>query len=361
MKTAQTKTIGRFLVIPTLLIFIISAGTGLSKTGAAYAQESVNTDEMLTNMPVEMPADYTNEDISRMLEDVQQIDDSSDVEGREESEPPEISENDRELAGEIQSNPDEYSNYIKDAAWLDAHPAAIWLVCSDFRWIDAHPQFAARIYLNYHFWYQHPKIAYLIVSNRPFLVRYPRITLVIYNYDAWFILHPFIAREVFRNYAIFMLYPALYQRYYRHQQWIWKHPGIVRVAYGNRALLAKHPQGLREVYRYRRYAVQHRVIRTRHLATMQKRLKASHERNRIYRERKKAEDKNRARRTTDKNTRVRYKDPKQNKAPVQNKTRNRDNTRNQQKEKSIQRDGASHGQQRKPAASKNQGERERKR
>ncbi|MBN2160896.1 MAG: hypothetical protein JW807_16015 [Spirochaetes bacterium] len=253
-----------------MLIFSIAgflAGPGTS-SGTAFGEEAVNTDEMLEKTPEEMPKDYTDEEIDQMLDDLQEIDETADTEGKEESEPPVLSKSDKALVEDIRKNPEKYAERIKEMEWLDAHPWVIWTVLSDFVWIEAHPNFAARIYLNYGFWHRYPKIGYIIVLNRPFFVRYPKITFVVYSYDNWFILHPFCAREVYLNYVVFNRYPRLYDRYYRHHEWIHRHPRIIKAAYGNRDLFRTHPQHLKHVYQYRREAVKHRAIRQPHLKKM---------------------------------------------------------------------------------------------
>ncbi len=232
------------------------------------SQENVNTDEMLARTPEKIPRDYSDEEIDQMLEDIQEVDDAADIENREDSEPPSLTDDDRALVEDIKNNPEKYAEKIKDMEWLDAHPWAVWSICSDYVWIDEHPRFAARIYLNYSFWSRYPKIGYIIVCNRSFLVRYPDITMVIYSYDEWFLQHPFCAREVYGNYVIFNRYPALCDRYYRHHQWLHNHPGVLKIAYGNRKLFQTRPRYLRHAYSFRRHAVRQHIIRRPHLKKM---------------------------------------------------------------------------------------------
>ena len=296
----------KFYLILIFSIFTFYPGIGFIAAGRAFAQNDVNTDYMLNQMPDAMPKNYTDEEINQMLEDVQKVDDSSDNEGIVDSEPPVVSDTDSALVEDIKNNPEKYAEYFRDMDWLDAHPWVVWSLCSDYAWIDAHPYIGARIYVNFGFWYRYPKIAYIIACNRPFLVRYPRITLVIYQHDDWFIQHPFIAREIYRNYVIFNRYTDLYNRYYRHQTWIQRHPGIVRIAYGNRALFKSHPQYLGTIYTYRRNAVRQHIIRQPHLKIMYERMRNNpsryaHDKNRRQdkdwnrsKDRERANDQNRA-------------------------------------------------------------------
>jgi len=181
--------------------------------------------------------------------------DSSDTEGREDSEKPEISSADRALVEDIKRNPEKYAEQIKSMVWLDAHPWVIWWLCYDYVWIEAHPNFAARIYLNFDFWYRYPKIAFIIMSNRPFLIRYPRITARIYLHDDWFIEHPFVAREIYMNHIFFrpvsqicgQVLPALpvdARPSGRDKDRLWRPENF-----------KAHPQYLGNVYEYRRHAV----------------------------------------------------------------------------------------------------------
>jgi len=277
----------QIFICGTFTIFFLSlagflAGSGLFSAGRAIAQEGVNIDEMLNQSPEKMPENYSDDEIDQMLEDMQQIDDSTDTEGREDSVQPDISDDDRALIEDIKNNPEKYAEQIKTMAWLDAHPWVVWSLCSDYVWIDANPHFAARIYLNYDFWYRYPKIGFVIVSNRPFLVRYPRITARIYLHDDWFIGHPFCAREIYRNHVFFARYPKFADRYYRHHQWMRNHPGVIRIAYGNPEFFRAHPQYLGHVYEYRRLAVRNHLIRQDRLPPMRDRWKHefSHDRNR---------------------------------------------------------------------------------
>ena len=273
------------IIIALAIPLCLSSGTSSSGMAVAQDDSSYDTgaDEMLKEMPESMPKDYTDDEINRMLEDVQQVDDSKDVEGKEKTEAPPVTDEDRALIEDIRENPEKYAGYVKDREWLDAHPVVIWSLCSDFVWINAHPQFAARIYLNYDFWSNYPYVAYVIVSNRPFLVRYSRITLIVYGYDGWFIRHPFIAREVYRNYVIFNRYPDLYHRYYRHREWLHRHPGVMKIACGNRELLKAHPVYLGEIYKYRREAIKKRHIPPRHMEKMHTRWKNDPRHDRNYR------------------------------------------------------------------------------
>jgi hypothetical protein len=280
-------TLKQMLVRGTCTIFVLSLmgflpGSGLITAGRAVAQDAVDIDEMLKQSPDQMPENYSDEEIDRMLEDIQQIDDSSDTEGREDSEKPEISSADRALVEDIKRNPEKYAEQIKSMVWLDARPWVIWWLCYDNVWIEAHPNFAARIYLNFDFWYRYPKIAFIIMSNRPFLIRYPRITARIYLHDDWFIEHPFVAREIYMNHIFFVRYPRFADRYYRHYQWMRGHPGVIRIAYGDQKIFKAHPQYLGNVYEYRRHAVRNQIIRKEHLPHMRDRWKNefSHDRNR---------------------------------------------------------------------------------
>jgi hypothetical protein len=258
------------LILFSLLVPFFQ-GSGWSTVGRVCAVETNDggdVEDILRNTPGTMPKDYSDQEIDRMLEDIQQVDDASDVEGIEDSKQPDLSDEDRALGEAIKSDPGRYDDELKSLVWLNAHPWVVWYICYDYAWLDAHPHYAARIYLNYDFWYRYPQIAYIIALNRPFLIRYPRITTMVYQHDEWFIRHPYVAREVYRNYLFFNRYPDLYQRYYRHQEWIHRHPGIVRIAYGNRSLYKKHPEYLGHVYQYRRYALQHRMINDRHVKKM---------------------------------------------------------------------------------------------
>jgi len=287
MKSIRERIYKPISLIMFALLIPLYLGNGTGSSGTAIAQEEpaydTEADEMLKEMPESMPKDYTDDEINRMLEDVQQVDDSKDVEGREKTEAPPVTDEDRALIEDIRENPEKYAGYIKDREWLDTHPVVIWSLCSDFEWINAHPQFAARIYLNYDFWSNYPYVAYVIVSNRPFLVRYPRITLVVYGYDGWFIGHPFIAREVYRNYVIFNRYPDLYHRYYRHREWLHRHPGVMKIACGNRELIKAHPGYLGEIYKYRREAIKNHHIPPRHMKKMYTSWKSDPRHDRNYR------------------------------------------------------------------------------
>lgn len=264
MKTMISKTLFILLVASTVGFFAVA----LFPTGAAFGEETVNINEMLATTPEEMPKDYTDEEIDQMLDDIQEIDETADTEGKEDSEAPVLSDSDRALVEDIRKHPEKYAEKIKEMEWLEAHPWVIWAILSDFVWIEAHPHFAARIYLNYGFWHRYPRIAYIIVLNRPFFVRYPRITFVVYSHDDWFILHPFCAREIYLNYVVFNRYPRLYERYYRHHEWIHRHPRIIRAAYGNRDLFRSQPHHLTYVYKSRREAVRTQIIRRPHLKKM---------------------------------------------------------------------------------------------
>jgi hypothetical protein len=280
-------TLKQMLVRGTCTIFVLSLmgflpGSGLITAGRAVAQDAVDIDEMLKQSPEKMPQNYSDEEIDQMLQDVQQIDDSSDTQGSEDSLQPDISDEDRALVEDIRNNPEKYAEQIKTKVWLNAHPWVIWSLCSDFVWIDANPNFAARIYLNYDFWCRYPKIAFIIVSNRPFLVRYPRITARIYLYDDWFLGHPFCAREIYRNHLFFVRYPGYADRYYRHHQWMRGHPGVVRIAYGDPEIFRAHPQYLGHVYEYRRLAVRNHLIRQAHLPQMRDRWKHEFSRDRSH-------------------------------------------------------------------------------
>lgn len=237
--------------------------------GPVRAEE--NTDDFLKQMPESMPGDYSDEEIDRMLTDTQQVDDSSDTEGKEATEKPDLSEHDKELLEAIENDPDAYTDEFTSTVWLNNNHVVIWHLCSNYAWLEAHPRVAARIYLNYTFWSAYPDIAYIIVCNTPFLTRYPHITMRIYVHDDWFILHPFVAREVYRNYVFFDRYPRLIDRYYRHHEWINRHPGIARIAYGNHGAFKSRPEYLPHVYTYRRHALQKGTMRQEHMRRMHER------------------------------------------------------------------------------------------
>ncbi len=287
MKARRRLIFTIFSVSLFTLLIPLCLGSGSGASGMARAQDvsgnEADVDEMLKEMPESMPKDYSDDEINRMLEDVEQIDDSKDVEGREETEAPSVSDEDQALIDDIRENPEKYAEFIKDREWLDAHPAVIWSICSDYVWIDAHPQFAARIYLDYDFWSRYPYVAYAIVCNRPFLVRYPRVSLAVYGYDGWFIQHPFIAREVYRNHVIFNRHPDLFHRYYRHREWLHRHPGVVKIAYSNRDLFKSHTRYLDDIYRYRREAIRKHAIHPRHIEKIHTRWKSDPRRNKTYR------------------------------------------------------------------------------
>ena len=287
MKSTGITILNAGAVLLLSLLISLCAGSGFSARGAARAQDVsaavTEADEMLREMPENMPKDYSDDEINRMLEDVQQIDDSQDLEGKDEINAPPVTDEDRALIEDIRQNPEKYAEYIKDREWLDAHPVVIWSVCSDYVWIDAHPQFAARIYLEYDFWSRYPYVAFVLASNRPYLVRYPRITLAFYGYDSWFILHPFIAREVYRNYVVFNRYPDLFQRYYRHRDWLHRHPGVTKIAYGNRELFKSHVRYLGNIYKFRREALKQREIHPRHVEKMYSHWKSDPRRTNTFR------------------------------------------------------------------------------
>jgi hypothetical protein len=287
MKTKRGRISFFFSLILPAVLALLYLGSGTGASGIAGAQDVSGTnadmDEVLKDMPESMPKDYSDDEINRMIEDVEQIDDSKDVEGKEEIEAPSVSDEDRALIDDIRENPEKYAEYIKNREWLDAHPVVIWSICSDYVWIDAHPQFAARIYLDYDFWSQYPYVAYIIVRNHPFLVRYPRISLVVYGYDGWFIRHPFIAREVYRNYIMFNRHPDLFRRYYRHREWLHRHPGVIKIACGNRELFKSHTGYLGDIYRYRREAIRKHEIHPRHMEKIYTRWKSDPRHNKTFR------------------------------------------------------------------------------
>jgi hypothetical protein len=280
-------TLKQVLLRVTGTVFFLSLmgflpGSGIITAGSAVAQDDIDIDEMLRQSPEKMPENYSDEEIDRMLEDIQQIDDSSDTQGKEDGEQPNLSSADRALVEDIKRNPEKYAEQIQSMAWLDAHPWVVWWLCYDYVWIDAHPHFAARIYLNFDFWCRYPKLAFIIVTNRPFLVKYPRITARIYLHDDWFLEHPYVVREIYRNHVFFVRYPRFADRYYRHHQWMHGHPGVARIAFGNPEIFRAHPKYLGHAYEYRRHAVRSHIIRTEHLSKMRDRWKHefSHDRNR---------------------------------------------------------------------------------
>ncbi|MBP7738903.1 MAG: hypothetical protein KA369_23235 [Spirochaetes bacterium] len=274
MNTKKSPLASIISVCLLFLLITLGQGSGSSQSAMARGEEKAEaSQEILKTMPLTMPKDYSDEEIDRMLEDIQEVDDSADIEGAADGARPDISGEDKALGEKIKQDPEPYADDFKSVLWLNAHPWVVWYICSDYEWLEAHPRIAARIYLNYGFWHRYPRIAYIIVCNRPFLNRYPGIAMVVYDDDLWFLDHPFVAREVYRNYQFFHRHPHLYERYYRHREWMLRHPGVARIAYPDRALYRNHPEYLERAYEYRRMAVRDRLIRDTHMQKMQERMK----------------------------------------------------------------------------------------
>ncbi|TFH39948.1 MAG: hypothetical protein E4G96_08385 [Chrysiogenales bacterium] len=267
------------IILPCTLLFALFALSAFPLPGvigekrAAHAQsmDEPYSGALLEDMPAALPDNYTDDEIDRMLDDIEAVEEGADPDREKAASAPELNEAEKKLLVELKNDPDSYYDSVQTTVWLDMHYGVVWHLCSDFAWMDAHPRFAARIYLNYRYWQQYPAIAYIIVLNRPFFVRYPRITLVVYQHDAWFIRHPYIAREIYLNHVIFNRYPGLVHRYYRHHEWIRRYPAVARAAYGNRKVVKAYPGYRGHAYRFRRHAVEKRLISAPHMKKMYER------------------------------------------------------------------------------------------
>ena len=115
--------------------FALVTGLCLALFGLSGTARAVESDEaLLKQMPENMPGDYSDEEIDRMLSDVQEIEESSETDGTEAADKPALTERDRELLEDIEKDPDRYADEFRSAEWLEQHHVVIWHLCSDYAW-----------------------------------------------------------------------------------------------------------------------------------------------------------------------------------------------------------------------------------
>ena len=102
----------------SFLLAVAAVPGNRGMAGMAWANDDREANEILEAMPDDVPENFSDADIDELMKDIDEVDESIDVENKQDADALTPDQRARALADEIKQDPDLYRIQLQDESWL---------------------------------------------------------------------------------------------------------------------------------------------------------------------------------------------------------------------------------------------------